>query len=147
MPSLPSVLLTVHLVGLALAVGSATAKVVLLFKCRADDAFVPVYIRVARILTRQIITGIVLLALSGVGWLLLGYPFTPLLIVKIVLFAGVVAIGPVIDNVAEPKFRALAPAPGEPASAAFATIRTRYLALEIIATLLFYAIVIIWVQR
>jgi hypothetical protein len=43
-----------HLVGLALGVGAATVKLVLLFKCKSDPAFVSVYVRVAKLITRLI---------------------------------------------------------------------------------------------
>lgn len=145
MISLSSLLMLAHLVGLALGVGAATAKLVLLLRCRADTAFVPVYARVARYLTRQIILGMILLTLSGIGWVLLGYPLMPRLIVKLVLVAAIWAMGPIIDNVAEPRFQKLAPASGEPVSPAFARARKQYLALEATATLLFYIIIVFWV--
>ena len=145
MVSLSSLLTLLHLVGLALAVGAATVKVVLLLKSRADHAFVPIYLKVARPITRLIIGGLVLLTLSGVGWLLLGYPFTTLLIVKLIMVATVWVLGPVIDNVAEPRFKKLAPAPGEPASVDFVRAERQYLVLELAATLLFYVIILIWV--
>ena len=147
MTSLWSLLSLAHLLGLALAVGSATVKLVLLIKCRSDPTFVRVYISVARPITRLIISGLVLLTLSGLGWLLLGYPFTALLVVKLLLVGAIWVIGPIIDNVVEPEFRQLAPASGEPGSPAFARISRRYLAMEASATLLFYVIVIIWVLR
>jgi hypothetical protein len=141
-----SALLSVaHLVGLALGAGSATVKLVLLLKCSADHAFVPAYIRVSRLITRLIILGLLLLTLSGIGWLLLGYPLTPLLIVKLVLVAAIWVLGPVIDNIVEPKFHKLAPAPGALPSPAFVRIHKQYLTLEVIATLLFYIIIVIWV--
>lgn len=142
-----SLLSLVHLLGLALAVGCATVKVVLLFKCKSDPRFLPVYLGVARPITRLIILGLILLTLSGVGWLLLGYPFTLLLVVKLVLVAAIWVLGPIIDNIVEPEFRKLVPLSGEPASPAFSRIQRRYLVLEISATLLFYVIVIIWVLR
>jgi hypothetical protein len=142
--SLSSLLTLTHLIGLAWGVGAATVKVVLLLKCNADYAFVPVYIKVARPITRQIILGLVLLTLSGIGWLLLGYPFSSLLVVKVILVGAIWVLGPVIDNVVEPKFMKLAPALGEPASAAFIRAQKQYLTLEIIATLLFYFIIVIW---
>ena len=145
MISWPALLSVAHLVGLALGVGSATVKLVLLLKCRADYAFVPAYITVARVITRQIILGLVLLTLSGIGWLLLGYSFTPLLIVKVVLVAAIWVLGPVIDNVVEPKFYKLAPAPGALPSPPFVRVLKQYLTLEVIATLLFYTIIVIWV--
>jgi len=100
-------LLVVHLVGLALGVGAGTAKLVLLLKCRNDPSFVDVYLRVVRPLTRLIILGLILLTLSGIGWLLLGYSSTPLLIVKLFLVAAIWILGPVIDNSIEPKIRGL----------------------------------------
>ena len=54
-------------------------------------------------------------------------------------------LGPVIDNVVEPKFWNLAPAAGTPPSAEFIQIRRRYLVLESIATGLFYVIVLMWI--
>lgn len=145
MISLSSLLVLAHLVGLALAVGAATVKVALLLKSRADHAFVPVYLKVARPITRQIILGLVLLTLSGIGWLLEGYPFTTLLVVKLILVGAVWVLGPIIDNVAEPRFRKLAPLGGEPASTAFLRAEKQYLTLELVATLLFYIIIVIWV--
>ena len=134
-----------HLVGLAWAVGAATAKTAMVLRCRADVGFVPVYLEVAKALTRQIILGMILLTLSGIGLLLLGYPFTRLLVVKLVLVAAIFAAGPIIDNVVEPKFRQLAPAKGEAASSAFREILGRYVALEIAATLAFYVIIVLWI--
>ncbi len=134
-----------HLVGLALALGCATTKLVLLLRCRADPGFVPTYLGVARPVTRLLIMGLVLLTLSGIGWLLVGYRFTPLLITKLVLVAAVWVLGPIIDNVAEPTFRKLAPPPGGEPSPAFLAAQRRYLALEIAATGLFYVIVVMWV--
>jgi hypothetical protein len=134
-----------HLVGLALGVGSATAKLALLLRCNADPAFVPAFVEVARPITRLIIVGLALLTLSGIGWLLLGYPFGPLLVVKIVLVAAIWVLGPVIDNVVEPRFRRLAPALGEAATTPFLQSQRRHLAIEIVATLLFYVIVVLWV--
>lgn len=145
MTSLPSLLSLAHLIGLALAVGCATAKLTLLVRCKADHAFVRTYIAVARPVTRLIILGLALLTLSGVGWLLVGYPLTPLLVVKLVLVVAIWVLGPVIDIVVEPKFRQLAPKPGESASPAFIRIRQLYLLLEVVATGLFYVIVAMWV--
>lgn len=147
MNSLPSLLSLVHLVGLALGVGAATVKLVLLLKCRADLAFVPVFLKVSRPITRLLILGIILLTVSGVGWLLLGYAWTPLLVVKLVLVAAIWVLGPVIDNVVEPRFERLSPAPGGTASPEFLRIQRQYLALELVATSLFYVVVVIWVLR
>lgn len=144
MDSWSPLLTIVHLIGLALGMGAATVKLGLLLKSRADPAFVPVYSTVAKAITRYIVLGMILVTLSGIGWLLLGYPFTPRLVVKLVLVAAIWVMGPLIDNVAEPRFRKLAPAPGEPAAPAFLRIQRQYLALEITATLMFYVIILVW---
>ncbi len=142
-----SALLTVvHLIGLALAMGAATAKLVLVFKCQTDHTLVNVHIRIAKLITRQIMLGMALLILSGVVWLVLGYPFTLLLAVKLLLVTLVIASGAFIDKV-EQRVEALAPRPGVPSSPEFVTVLKRYLALEGTATLLFYAITVIWVLR
>lgn len=147
MISLSSILLLAHLFGLALAVGAATVKLTLLLKSISDPAVLPAFVKVARPVTRLIIIGMILLALSGIGWLIDGYPFTSLLIVKIVLVAAILALGPIIDNVIEPRFRALMPGPGEPVTPAFVQVRSRYVTAEVSATLLFYVIILIWVLR
>ncbi len=136
-----------HFIGLALGVGAATVKVWLVLKCRSDSTFIPVHARVAPILTRQIVAGMILLALSGIAWLIAGYGITPLLIVKIVLAASIFAIGPIIDNVIEPKYYRLAPAANEAVSADFIRVQNQYLVLEIFATLLFYVVIVMWILR
>ena len=144
--SVSSLLSLTHLVGLALAVGAATVKVVLLLKCRADPSLVPAFVKISRLVTRQIVLGLALLTLSGIAWLLRGYPLTALLIAKLLLVAAVWVLGPIIDKVAEPRFMRLAPAPGQAAaSAEFTRARKHYLALEITATSLFYVVILLWV--
>lgn len=143
--SVSSLLSLTHLVGLALAVGAATVKVVLLLQCRADPSFVPAFVKISRLVTRQIVLGLVLLTLSGIAWLLRSYPLTALLIAKLVLVATVWVLGPIIDKVAEPRFMRLAPAPGQAVSAEFTRARKHYLALEITATSLFYVVILLWV--
>lgn len=145
MVSLPAVLTVVHLVGVALGLGSATAKLRLLLRCRADPAFAAVFLEVTKPLTRQIVLGLVMLVVSGIGWILIGYPFTPLLVTKMVLVGAMFVMGPIIDNVVEPKFKALAPGTGEAPSPEFIRVRGRYLGLEAAATSLFYVIVVMWV--
>jgi hypothetical protein len=56
MISLPSLLSLAHLIGLALGVGAATVKLTLLLRCRADHALVPVHVKVAKPITRQIVS-------------------------------------------------------------------------------------------
>ena len=50
-----------HLIGLALGVGSATVKLVLLLRCQADFTFVHTFLKVSRPITRLIIVGMILL--------------------------------------------------------------------------------------
>lgn len=135
----------VHLVGLVLAAGAATVKLTLLVRSNADRALVPAYLAVARPTTRLIIVGMILLTLSGVAWVVLfGFPLTLLLIAKLVLVAAIWVLGPVIDNLIEPRFRALA---AEPATPAFQGARMQYLAWEFVATSLFYVIIVMWALR
>lgn len=145
MPSLQSFLSVVHLIGLALGLGCATAKLALLLRSRADQEFGPTFIKVSKPMTRLIIVGLSLLTLSGIGWLLLGYSFTPILVAKLALVVVIWILGPIIDNVVEPKFKQLAPGPGESASADFLRVQRRYLMMEITATALFYVITVMWV--
>ena len=145
MISLASLLAFVHLVGLALAVGAATVKLVLLIKFRSNSELIPVFIKASKPITQLIITGLFLLTFSGIGWLLMGYSFTTLLIIKLIFVAAIWILGPVIDNVIEPKFLKLAPVSGQQASPEFAGALNKYLGMEIIATGFFYVIIIIWI--
>lgn len=81
--------------------------------------------------------GIVILALSGLGWLLIGYGFSALLIVKIALVVGIFVLGPIIDNAVEPKFRSLAPANGEAPPPEFLKTYRQLVGLEMTAASLF----------
>ena len=137
-------LLLAHLIGLVLGVGSATVKLSLLLKCTADHAFVPIYLRVARPITRLLIAGLILMTLSGIGWLLTGYELTPLLVVKLILVGTIWILGPVIDNAIEPRFQRLAATGGEPVTDAFTRIQRLYLGFEVFATGLFYFIIVIF---
>jgi len=140
-------LLFIHLLGLALALGAASVKVALLLRCRSDRSFIDTYLRVVRPITRLLIAGLILLTLTGVAWLVLGYPLTGMLWVKLALVATVWVFGPIIDNVAEPRLRRLAPGAGAAVSGEFVRAERVYLALETTATALFYIIVGVWVFR
>lgn len=140
-----SFLLLFHLIGLALGVGCATAKVVLLLKCYRDTAFVPFYLKVMVPLTRMLVLGLILMTVSGIIWLILGYGFPTTMIVKLVFVGALWAVGLLIDNLTEPQFRKLAPAQGEKASDAFILIQKKHLVMEVIGALLFYIIVVLGV--
>jgi hypothetical protein len=145
MISLLSLFTLIHLIGLSLAVGAATLKVIFLFKCRADYSFIPIYIKVAKVITNLIIAGMILLTLSGIGWLIYGYPISTELIIKLVLVSAIWILGPVIDNIVEPKFRQLAPTADQTATQKFLRARNKFMTLEIISTAIFYAIIIMWI--
>ena len=140
-----SLLTFIHLIGLAIGVGAATVKLVLLFKCKIDHNLVNVFVKVSKPVTQLIIFGLILLTLSGIGWIILGYSFTSLLIVKIVIVAAIWIIGPLIDNVIEPKFNKLAATEDQHNTSEFVKILNKYLMMEVLATGLFYVIIIIWV--
>jgi len=142
-----SLLSVMHLIGLSLGVGAATVKLVLLLRCHADPAFAATFLQVSKPVTRQIIVGMILLTLSGIGWLILGYDLTPRLIAKLVLFTSIWVLGPVIDHVVEPRFQKAATRPGELATPAFASALRQYVVWETIATSLFYVIIFMWVFR
>ena len=147
MPSLNTFLTLLHLLGLAFALGASTVKVILLIRCLRDRDFIPTYLQVIRPITRVIISGLVLLTLSGIAWIFLtrGHPLTARLIVKLLLVVAVWIIGPIIDNVLEPKYRHSAPSAGESPSNAFLRAQRRYLEFELLATGIFYAITAFWV--
>ncbi len=139
------VLLMIHLVGLALGVGSATAKVVLLLKCYRDHTYVASYLKVVKPLTRILVLGLLLMTLSGIIWLILGYGFPTRMIIKLVLVAIVWILGIVIDNVTEPQFIRFAPSDGDDASPAFIRIERRHLVLESLAAFVFFIIMVMGV--
>lgn len=138
-------IMVVHLVGLGLSLGAAAVKVSLLLGCRDDADRTAAYLRVAPAVTRLLVTGLVLLTASGIGWLARGRPFTPWLIAKLGLVVVLWVLGPIIDRRAEPDFVRLAPSVGRVASPELARARRRYVALELVATGLLGAIVVLGV--
>ena len=144
MIAIESLLPLAHLLGLGLALGSATTKLTLLLKSKADHVFVSTYVAVTRPITRLILTGTALLVVSGIGWLVMGYPLTDLLIIKLVLVGVIIALGTTLDKLVEPKFLKLAPNPGQPPSPEFIQVQNRYILIETTATGLYYATVIMW---
>ena len=140
------ILTFVHLVGLSLGVGAATAKLTLLIKSKVDHDFVSTYLKVTRPITRIIIIGLILLTLSGVTWILLGTTFTSLFVFKLMLVLVIWVLGPIIDNVVEPKYIKFAPVAGNQASQEFKTIQKWLLILETAATLDFYIIIILGIM-
>lgn len=142
---LSEILYVVHVIAVSLAAGAAFVKLLLVIKCKRDHTFYTVYFRIASLLSKLIITGMILLTLSGITWIITGYPLVFLLILKIIIVAGIWVLGPVIDNWAEPRLKILVPVPGEEPSPEFKHVQNQHLLLEIIATLLMYAALIIGV--
>ena len=137
------ILMIIHIIGLIFAAGSATIKLILLFKCRSDPEFYATYFQVALPVTRVLVFGMILLTVSGIAWMIIGYTFDPLLIFKMALVGIMWILGPVINNVAEPKFRNMVSQPEQFMSAKFKNAKKQYYTLEIIATALMYTIAII----
>jgi len=139
---MPIILALAHLIGLALGLGSATVKTVLVLKCEKNYEFFPVFLKVSKPITKLLITGIILLILSGTGWLILGYAISTLMVIKIILVVLVFLTGSFIDNFIEPRLAKAVPAEGEETSTTFYGIRRQHLVLEISATLAMYAITV-----
>jgi hypothetical protein len=135
----------VHIIGLAIGVGAATVKLVILIKARQDNTIVPYYLKVAKPITQLIIFGIVLLTISGIGFIIEGYPLTTQLTIKLIFVALLWIIGPIIDNAIEPEFIKSAPAIGDQPTQEFTKVHKKYLTLEILATLIFYIVIVIWI--
>ena len=134
-----------HIVGLALGLGAATVKLIILVRCKADHRLVPYFLQIVRPITRVIITGLILVSLSGIGWIILGTVFNTVLIVKLFFVLVIWLIGPYIDNVLEPQYRKLAPVNGAQSSQEFIQIQNKYLRIETVATSLFYLITVLGV--
>ena len=133
-------LILIHLLGLTLALGGAAVKIALLVALRASGD-VELFLRVARPISRLIIAGMVLVTGSGIVWLVQGRHFTPLLVGKLVLAGAVWVLGPIIDNVLEPRLRAAATGPAERLEAA----RRTHFVVEIVATGLLLAVTVMGV--
>jgi len=138
MVTLDSLLRLVHLVGVALGVGAATVKLVLGLRARNDPALLPAFLAVRKPVTRILISGLGLAVISGGVWLVRGYPFSPLLVAKLVVVAAIFALGPVIDNVFEPRLETASA--GTPQLAA---AQRSHLTIETVATLLMYAALVL----
>ncbi|MBI4913154.1 MAG: hypothetical protein HY823_10485 [Acidobacteria bacterium] len=128
-----------HLLGLGLAVGAAATKVSLLLAARSDRSLVSFYLQVAGRITPFIVGGLMLLSLSGIGWMLLGRPFTLLLIAKLSAAALLWMVGPLIDKVVEPRFRSAFSMAGAAPSNHFLRAERSYIHMEVAATALMFA--------
>ncbi len=129
-----------HLAGLALGGGAAAVKVALLLRARRDQAFVPAYFAVAKIVTGLIVLGMAILTVSGGVRMWLYRPhLTSAMTVKLVIVLALWVLGPVMDKVIEPPAERLAPGPGEARSPAFIAAQGRHLRFEWLMISLFVA--------
>lgn len=147
MASLYTVILIVHLVGLSLGVGSATVKNILLLKCNSNYEFITTYGQVVRTLTKTIIAGLILLTVTGISWFFLGYTLHTYIIIKMVLVLSIWVLGPIIDNIYEPRFFKAAPVEGASPTRNFIRAKNQYMTVDFLATAIFYVIIIMWVLR
>jgi hypothetical protein len=140
-------LILMHIIGLILGAGAATVKIILLLKTKSDYLFLPAYIKASNPITKLIVSGLVLMTLSGIGFLLYGFPFSDELIIKLILVTAVWLIGPYIDKVIEPKFKAQAEIADNTATAEFKSIQKKYFTAELLATGLFYLVILYWILK
>jgi hypothetical protein len=141
-----SLLPVVHLLGLALATGAATVKVAMALRSTRDTGFVRTFLASRKLLASFIILGLLLATVSGVIWLLQGYSWSPRLIGKVIVVGMIWLIGPVIDNVIEPKLDRLAPVGDEPPTAEFKVQQRLHLTCEIAAAVLMYVVFVLGSQ-
>jgi hypothetical protein len=135
----------VHIIGLVIGVGAATVKLVLLIKSKYDYTIVPFYLKVSKPITQLIIFGMVLLTISGIGFIIEGYPLTTQLTIKLIFVALLWIIGPIIDNAIEPKFIKSAPEIGHQPTQEFIEVQKKHLILEVFATAFFYIVIGVWI--
>lgn len=138
-----SALTLAHLLGLAFAVGASTVKLALVIRAKSDLQFLPAFLAVRKPITRLIVLGMILVTVSGIVWFLQGYPWSPPVIVKMVLVGLIWALGPIIDNAFEPKLERLAPGPGEAPTQAFRSAQRAHLVIETLATALMYGALVL----
>lgn len=139
-------LLLVHLVGIALAVGAATVKLNLVMKGSSNPELFSSYFQLVKPITRLLILGMILLTLSGIGFFMIGTSLSTLLIIKMILVLFMWILGPVIDNVFEPRLQKLVVAHDSTMSASFVHARKQYLLIEALATGVMYIITIMGVM-
>jgi len=141
-----TVLGVVHVTGLALGMGAATVKFGAVARSR-DPRIARAFLELSPSMTRPIVLGMVLLTLSGIGWMILGYPMSRELGLKFAPVAALWVLGPWIDKQVEPRFAGAVAAAGDSLSPAFTAAHRRFLLIEGVATGLFYLIVLGWMLR
>jgi len=141
-PALPSnssrtIFVFIHVVGLAFGLGGVTANVVLMIKARFDKELASIMSKVSKTIGPLIFLGLVLLTLSGIGFVRLGYPLTRTLIVKLHLVA-VLWVESLLISYLSSKLGRLAPKLGKPPSLKFLSTRRKMQALVAVGVVLWY---------
>jgi hypothetical protein len=112
-PGLPgntskSVFIFIHIVGLAFGLGGVTVNFALMIKARFDKELASIIPRVSKTIGPLIFLGLVLLTISGIGFVHLGYPLTRTLVVKLHL-VGVLWVEGLLISYLSSKLGRLAP--------------------------------------
>ena len=149
LPGLPSsnlrtLFIFVHTVGLAFGLGGVTINVVLMIKARFDKELASTIIKVSKTIGPLIFLGLVLLTISGIGFMRLGYPLTRTLAVKHILVVALWIEGPLIFYLTS-KLAKLSPTPSEPPSLKFLSTRRMMQALAAAGLILWYTITVLGV--
>jgi hypothetical protein len=141
-PGLPStssrtLFIFFHTVGLAFGLGGVTANVMLMIKARFDKELASTIIKILKTIGTLIFLGLVLLTISGIGFMRLGYPLTRTLAVKHVLVVALWIEGPLIFYLTS-KLAKLSPKQGEPPSPKLISTRRKMQALAAVGLVLWY---------
>jgi hypothetical protein len=127
-----------HTIGLAFGLGGVTASFVLMIKSRFDRELASTIINVSKTIAPLIFLGLVLLTISGIGFMRLGYPLTRTLAIKHALVVALWIVGPIMLYLTS-KLEKLSSKPGEPPSPKFLSTRTKVQALAVVGLVLWYA--------
>jgi hypothetical protein len=134
-----SLFIFIHIVGLAFGLGGVTVNFALMIKARFDKELASIMSKVSKTIGPLIFLGLVLLTISGIGFVRLGYPLTRTLIVKLHLVAVLWMEGLLISYISL-KLGRLAPKLGEPPSLKFLSTRRKMQALAAVGLVLWYTI-------
>lgn len=126
----------VHVIGSALGVGGVTANVVLWTKARFDKELAPAILKIVELIGKLIFLGLILLTLSGIGFLYLGFPLARLT-VKLSLVAALWVESPLVHYLTS-RVANLAPKPGQPQSPEFLSIKRKTQVVGTIGVILWY---------
>jgi len=141
-PGLPSnnlrtLFILIHTVGLAFGLGGVTINVVLTIKARFDKELASTIIKILKTIGPLIFLGLLLLTISGIGFMRLGYPLTRTLAVKHILVVALWVESPLIFYLTS-KLAKLAPKQGEPPSHKFLSTKMKMQALVAVGVFLWY---------